>query len=248
MTGGGMTEPPLLAVAGLGVAYGPVVALRGVGISVAAGEAVALLGANGAGKSSLLRAIMGLVPVAAGTIALAGREIAALPPERRARLGLGYAPEGRRVFAGMSVDDNLDVACRGTAAERSRRRASVISLFPQLAEHAARRAWQLSGGQQQMLAVGRALMTGPRILLLDEPSLGLSPLLAAQLLASIRRICDGGTAVLLAEQNVAQALAICDRAYVLEAGRLVRAGAARDLAQDTTIRQAFLGPDAIDSD
>jgi branched-chain amino acid transport system ATP-binding protein len=242
-----MTGPSLLAVAGLGVAYGPIVALRGVGISVAAGEAVALLGANGAGKSSLLRAIMGLVPVATGTIAFAGREIATLPPERRARLGLGYAPEGRRVFAGMSVDDNLDVACRSGAAERARRRASVLSLFPQLAEHAARRAWQLSGGQQQMLAVGRALMTGPSILLLDEPSLGLSPLLAAQLLASIRQICDGGMAVLLAEQNVAQALAICDRAYVLEAGRLVRAGAAGDLAQDPAIRQAFLGPDAIHS-
>jgi branched-chain amino acid transport system ATP-binding protein len=241
MTGGGMTEPPLLAVAGLGVAYGPVVALRGVGISVAAGEAVALLGANGAGKSSLLRAIMGLVPVAAGTIARAGREIAALPPERRARLGLGYAPEGRRVFAGMSVDDNLDVACRGTAAERSRRRASVISLFPQLAEHAARRAWQLSGGQQQMLAVGRALMTGPRILLLDEPSLGLSPPVTADMFRAIREIGQRGITIVLVEQNVAMAMRISHRVCVLELGRIVAEGAPDDLIARPEIRQAYLG-------
>ncbi|MDB5408219.1 MAG: transporter ATP-binding protein [Rhodospirillales bacterium] len=234
---------PLLAVAGLGVAYGEIAALRDVSLTVGPGEAVALLGANGSGKSSLLRAVMGLVPIAAGSIAVAGREIAALPPERRARLGLGYAPEGRRVFAGMSVDDNLDVACRGGAAERRRRRTSVLALFPQLAEHGSRRAWQLSGGQQQMLAIGRALMTAPSVLLLDEPSLGLSPLLTAQLLARIRTICDGGTAILLAEQNVVQALAICDRAYVLQTGRVVAAGPARDFAQDPTLRRVFLGAD-----
>jgi branched-chain amino acid transport system ATP-binding protein len=240
-----VTAAPLLAVAGLGVAYGRIAALRAISLSVAPGEAVALLGANGAGKSSLLRAIMGLVPAASGTIALAGREITALPPENRARRGLGYAPEGRRVFAGMSVDDNLAVACRADAAERRRRRAAVLALFPQLADHASRRAWQLSGGQQQMLAIGRALMTAPRLLLLDEPSLGLSPLLTAQLLASVRTLCDGGMAILLAEQNVAQALAICDRAYVLQSGVLVAAGAARDLAQDPAIRRAFLGGDPV---
>jgi branched-chain amino acid transport system ATP-binding protein len=240
-----MTAAPLLAVGGLGVAYGKIAALRDISLSVAAGEAVALLGANGAGKSSLLRAIMGLVPAASGTVVLAGREITALRPERRARLGLCYAPEGRRVFAGMSVNDNLDVACRGGAAERFRRRAAVMALFPQLAEHASRRAWQLSGGQQQMLAIARALMTAPSVLLLDEPSLGLSPQLTAQLLARIRAICDAGMAILLAEQNVAQALAICDRGYVLQTGRLVAAGPARDLAQDPTIRRAFLGGDAV---
>ncbi len=240
-----MTAAPVLAVTGLGVTYGPVSALRDISLAVAPGEAVALLGANGAGKSSLLRAIVGLVPAASGAVVLAGREITTLPPERRARLGLGYAPEGRRVFAGMSVDDNLAVACRAGVAERLRRRASVLALFPQLAEHAARHAWQLSGGQQQMLAIGRALMTGPSVLLLDEPSLGLSPLLTAQLLARIRTICDGGVALLLAEQNVAQALAICDRAYVLQTGMLVAAGAARDLAQDPAIRRAFLGANPV---
>jgi branched-chain amino acid transport system ATP-binding protein len=238
-----MTTGPLLAVAGLGVAYGEIAALRDISLTVGAGEAVALLGANGSGKSSLLRAVMGLVPVASGSVTLAGREITDLPPQRRARLGLGYAPEGRRVFAGMSVDDNLGVACRASAAERHRRRASVLALFPQLAEHASRPAWKLSGGQQQMLAIGRALMTAPRVLVLDEPSLGLSPLLTAQLLARIRTICDGGMAILLAEQNVLQALAICDRAYVLQTGRVVTAGPAHDLAQDPMVRRAFLGSD-----
>jgi branched-chain amino acid transport system ATP-binding protein len=243
-----MTAPPLLAVVGLGVAFGPVAALRDVSLSVAPGEAVALLGANGAGKSTLLRAVMGLVPAAFGTIGFAGRDITALPPERRARLGLGYAPEGRRVFAGMSVSDNLDVACRAAPVERRRRRAAVMTMFPQLAEHASRRAWQLSGGQQQMLAIGRALMTAPSVLLLDEPSLGLSPLLTAELLARIRTICDGGVAVLLAEQNVAQALAICDRAYVLQTGVLVAVGAAGELAQDPAIRRAFLGGNPVRAD
>jgi branched-chain amino acid transport system ATP-binding protein len=240
-----MTGAPLLAVAGLNVAYGKIAVLHDVGLTVAPGEAVALLGGNGSGKSSLLRAVMGLVPAVSGAIDLAGTAIAALPPERRARLGLGYAPEGRRVFAGMSVADNLDVACRAGAAERRRRRASVMALFPQLAEHEKRRAWQLSGGQQQMLAIGRALMTAPRILLLDEPSLGLSPLLTAQLLTRIRTICDDGMALLLAEQNAVQALAICDRAYVLESGRVVAAGPGRDLARDSTVRRAFLGADPL---
>jgi branched-chain amino acid transport system ATP-binding protein len=235
----------LLEVGALTVAYGPIVALYEASLAVAAGEAVALLGANGAGKTTLLRALIGQLPVRGGEIRLDGRSIATLAPERRARLGLGYAPEGRRVFAGMSVRDNLDVACRAGAAERARRRGEVEHLFPQLAEHAARRAWQLSGGQQQMLAIGRALMTAPRLLLLDEPSLGLSPRLTEELFARLAAIRDGGTAILLAEQNVAQALALCGRAYVLQTGRVVAAGAAAELAQNPLVQRAFLGGEAI---
>ncbi len=232
---------PLLEIGGLGVTYGSHACLHDVSITIERGEAVALLGANGAGKTTLLRALIGVLPVRAGTIRLDGQAITALPPECRVRLGLGYAPEGRRVFAGMTVRENLDVACRDGKAERTRRRGAIEAIFPQLAEHAARRAWQLSGGQQQMLAIGRALMTAPRVLLLDEPSLGLSPLLTAELLRSIRAIGRAGTAILLAEQNVAQALAICGRAYVLETGRIVAAGTAAELAQSPVIRRAFLG-------
>jgi branched-chain amino acid transport system ATP-binding protein len=235
----------LLEITGLTVAYGPAVALRGASLVVAPGEAVALLGANGAGKTTLLRAVIGQLAPRAGDIGLDGRSIVALTPERRARLGLGYAPEGRRVFAGMSVRDNLDVACRAGAAERARRRNEVERLFPQLAEHAARRAWQLSGGQQQMLAIGRALMTAPRLLLLDEPSLGLAPRLTEELFARLAAIRDGGTAILLAEQNVARALALCRRAYVLQTGGIVASGAAAELARDPAVRHAFLGGEAI---
>jgi branched-chain amino acid transport system ATP-binding protein len=231
----------LLEIDGLTVAYGPAVALHGASLAVSPGEAVALLGANGAGKTTLLRALIGQLPARAGDIRLDGRSITALPPERRARLGIGYAPEGRRVFAGMSVRDNLDAACRAAADERARRRAEVERLFPQLAEHAARRAWQLSGGQQQMLAIGRALMTAPRLLLLDEPSLGLSPRLAGELFARLAAIRDSGTAILLAEQNVALALALCGRAYVLQTGRIVASGAAAALARDPVVSRAFLG-------
>ena len=232
---------PLLEIGDLSVAYGSYVGLRDASVTVEQGEAVALLGANGAGKTTLLRALIGVLPAHAGTIRLGGLEITALAPECRVRLGLGYAPEGRRVFPGMTVRENLDVACRDGKAERARRRGEIEAIFPQLAEHSMRRAWQLSGGQQQMLAIGRALMTAPRLLLLDEPSLGLSPLLTAELLRSIRAISGAGTAILLAEQNVTQALAICDRAYVLETGRIVATGAAADLARNPVIRRAFLG-------
>ncbi len=231
----------LLEIIDLTVAYGTVVALRDAALAIAPGEAVALLGANGAGKTTLLRALIGLEPVRAGDIRLDGRSIVALAPERRARLGLGYAPEGRRVFAGMSVRDNLDVACRAGAAERARRRRDIEAIFPPLAEHGSRRAWQLSGGQQQMLAIGRALMTAPRLLLLDEPSLGLSPRLTTELFDRLRAIRDAGTAILLAEQNVGRALALCSRAYVLQTGRIVVVGSAAELAESPAIRDAFLG-------
>ena len=232
---------PLLALAGLSVAYGPVAALEEVSLEIGAGEAVALLGANGAGKSTLMKAAMGFVVPRAGTMTLAGRPLGGLAVERRARLGLSYCPEGRRVFPGLTVRENLEVAARAAAAARRRRIEAVFALFPALAAKAGARAWQLSGGQQQMLAIGRALMGEPRVLLLDEPSLGLSPILAAEVLDKVREIAGGGVAVLLAEQNVAKALAVCDRAYLLELGRVVREGPAAALAASEAVRRAFLG-------
>jgi branched-chain amino acid transport system ATP-binding protein len=237
-----MNAAPLLEAERLTVAYGGAVALLGASIAIAPGEAVALLGANGAGKTTLIKALIGTLPAMAGAIRVDGRNVAGLPPERRARLGLGYVPEGRRVFAAMSVRDNLDVACRGEASERRRRRAAVEMLFPQLAEHIGRPAWQLSGGQQQMLAIARALMTGPRLLLLDEPSLGLAPALVGELFARLAAIRADGVALLLAEQNLSQALALCSRGYLLQGGRIIAEGTAAALAGDPALlRHALLG-------
>lgn len=234
-----MTER--LAIDGLCVRYGAVVALDGVALAVGAGEAVALLGANGAGKSSLLQAIMGLVSPDAGEIRIEGAPLRDLPTYRRVALGLGYCPEGRRVFPGMTVRDNLAVASPRSARERDAAIDRQLARFPDLRAKADDLAWQLSGGQQQMLAIARALMTEPRLLLLDEPSLGLAPRLVAELFAGIRDIAASGTAVLLAEQNVPQALAVTDRAYVLEVGRIVEHGASTALRDSPAIRRAFLG-------
>jgi branched-chain amino acid transport system ATP-binding protein len=231
----------LLEVRGLSVAYGAILALDGADLTVGAGEAVALLGANGAGKSTLMQAVMGLLPGRAGTIRFGGVDLAGRPPEARATLGLGFVPEGRRVFPGMSVEDNLLVASRRGPADRARAVAEIYGLFPALGEKRRALGWQLSGGQQQMLAIGRALMTEPRLLLLDEPSLGLAPILVADVLAQVRRIADAGTAVLIAEQNVGKALAITDRAYVLQVGRMVDQGPSADLARSDSVRAAFLG-------
>ena len=232
--------PPLLRVAGLSAAYGRIIALEGIDIAVRPGEAVAILGANGAGKSTLLRTIMGLLTPRAGEIELDGESLLSLPAERRVRRGLAYAPEGRRVFPGMTARENLEVACLGGAVERRRRMAAVFEIFPRLAERMDALGWQLSGGQQQMLAIGRALMPAPRLLLLDEPSLGLSPLLVGEVLNHVRDIVATGTAVLLAEQNVGKALEVCDRGYVLQVGRLVHAGRADELAASDHVRRAFL--------
>ncbi len=231
----------LLEIAGLTARYGEITALEGVTVAVGAGEAVALVGANGAGKSTLMKSVMGFVAPAAGTIAYDGRPLAGVAVSARARRGLGYSPEGRRVFPGMTVRENLEVACRAGAAAARARIDEVFAMFPALAEKAAALGWQLSGGQQQMLAIGRALMTAPRLLLLDEPSLGLSPILTAEVLGRVRAIVARGTAVLLAEQNVAKALEICDRAYVLQVGRVVESGPAAELRQNPRIREAFLG-------
>jgi branched-chain amino acid transport system ATP-binding protein len=231
----------LLNIDGLSVAYGQVSALRDVSISINAGEAVALVGANGAGKSTLFKSIVGFLRPRSGRLQFLGRDMAGVSPERRARLGLGYAPEGRRVFPGMTVRENLEVAVFASKGEREQRLQRAFALFPQLAERHAQLAWQLSGGQQQMLAIGRALMGRPRLLLLDEPSLGLSPKLADEVLAAVRVIIQDGTAVLLAEQNVRKALTYCERAYVLEIGKVVLSGATSALRDTEEIRRAYLG-------
>jgi branched-chain amino acid transport system ATP-binding protein len=226
----------LLELDGVEAGYGRVKALHGVSLAVGEGEAVALLGANGAGKSTLLRTVIGLLPASAGAIRFGGGDITAWRPDRRARLGLGYVPEGRRVFPGLSVRDNLLVACRGGPSERARRLERVCTLFPALAELEAAASWQLSGGQQQMLTIGRALMSGPRLLLLDEPSLGLAPVVAREMFAAVRRIAGEGCGVLVAEQSQA-ALAVCERAVVLRVGRIVREGRAADM---TDLRADYL--------
>ena len=231
----------LLQVTSLTARYGEITALEGATIEVRAGEAVALVGANGAGKTTLMKSVMGFVAPAAGAIDYDGRPLAGVAVSARARLGLGYSPEGRRVFPGMTVRENLEVASRAGRAATRARLDEVYAMFPALVQKAAALGWQLSGGQQQMLAIGRALMTAPRLLLLDEPSLGLSPILTAEVLGRVRAIVARGTAVLLAEQNVAMALAVADRAYVLQVGRVVDSGPAAELRQNPRIRDAFLG-------
>ncbi|HVG81827.1 MAG TPA: ATP-binding cassette domain-containing protein [Methylomirabilota bacterium] len=207
---------PLLAIEGLAVDLAGRPALRDVVLAVAPGEAVGLIGPNGAGKSTLLKAVMGLVP-ARGTIRFEGAELGQLAPERRAALGIGYAPEGRRVFRGLTVAENLDVA---GAAERARRTEAALNLFPALRPHLNRRAWQLSGGQQQMLAIARALVAGPKLLLLDEPSLGLAPIVLEELTPALARIAAGGTALLIAEQNAARLRGVAGRVVEISRGRL----------------------------
>ncbi|CAO3450669.1 ABC transporter ATP-binding protein [Azospirillum largimobile] len=229
----------LLSVRGLTAGYGGATALDGVSLSVAAGETVALLGANGAGKSTLLKALLGLVP-ARGELSFDGADLAPLATEARVRRGIGYVPEGRRVFPGMSVRDNLEVAGLPAARDRAQDVERVFALFPDLATKSRESAWRLSGGQQQMLSLGRALMGRPRLLLLDEPSLGLSPKLADEVFAAVGRISSAGTAVLLAEQSAARALTVAPRAILLRLGRVVGDGPVASLSEEV-LREAFFG-------
>jgi len=232
---------PLLELDALTVAYGGHTALDRVSLTVGSAEVVALLGANGAGKSSLLRAVLGLLRGRSGRVLFDGVDLAGLSVRRRSRLGIGYAPEGRRVFAGLTVRENLEVAVEGGARERGRRIAMIWELFPQLAERVGVAGWQLSGGQQQMLAIGRAMARAPRLLLLDEPSLGLSPMLVRDVLARLRRIAEGGTAILVAEQNARAALKVADRAYLLRLGRVVGQGTAEDVRNSEALGRTLLG-------
>lgn len=231
---------PLLAIAGVTARYGHIEALHRASLAVHEGEAVALVGANGAGKSTLMKCIMGLLPCAEGAITFAGQPLSGRPVLARPRLRIGYSPEGRRVFPGLSVEENLRVASRDRDGGRARMQ-EVYAIFPGLAEKSAAMGWALSGGQQQMLAVGRALMLRPRLLLLDEPSLGLSPLLTHEVLDRVRDIADAGTAVLLAEQNVHKALEVSDRAYVIKLGRIVREAPSGELLASTDLAESFLG-------
>ncbi len=231
----------MLKVTGLAAAYGRIPALQGIDLELGAGELVALVGANGAGKTTLLRALSG-VHRASGRIVFDGEDLSLAPPEERVRRGIVQVPEGRQVFGPLTVEDNLRLGSyRRGGASRARSLERVYTLFPVLAEHRRQAAGTLSGGQQQMLAIGRALMAQPRLLLLDEPSMGLAPRLVAEIFACVRALRDADTGLLLVEQNARAALAIADRGYVLETGRIVLSGTGTALLGDETVRAAYLG-------
>jgi phenylacetate-coenzyme A ligase PaaK-like adenylate-forming protein/ABC-type branched-subunit amino acid transport system ATPase component len=234
----------MLTVENLHVHYGAAEALRGIDLEVAAGGTVALVGANGAGKTTLLRALMGLVRPSAGRILVDGQEVTGQPPARMVRQGLALSPEGRELFGNLSVRENLrlgGIALQLAEAEISRRVDEVCTRFPRLAERLDQRAATMSGGEQQMVAMGRALMAAPRLLLLDEPSLGLAPLVTDEIFAIIHQLSRAGTTILLVEQNAARALTVSDRAYLLANGRIVDQGDSRRLLADPGLRRAFLG-------
>ena len=233
----------MLEVLGLTCFYGRIQALRGIDLEVRAGEVVALIGANGAGKTTTLRCISGLVRAASGSVRFEGQDITHLPAHRIVALGVAHVPEGRQVFPELSVEDNLlmggvTVRDRATVKERMER---VFQRFPRLAERRRQLAGTLSGGEQQMLALGRALMVQPRLLLLDEPSMGLAPKVVEEVFAIIADIADRETTVLLVEQNARMALAIADRAYVIQNGAVVMSGSAAAVAGDEHVRRAYLG-------
>jgi len=233
---------PLLAASGLTAGYGATEVLRDLALAVAPGEIVAVLGSNGAGKSTLNRAISGVLPATRGSIRFAGREIAREKPAGIVARGLIQVPEGRCIFPNLTVGENLDLgAFRRARDRRGRNKERVFSIFPRLAERHLQRADTLSGGEQQMLAIGRGLMAEPILLMLDEPSLGLSPLLVEELFTLIRRINAEGIAVLLVEQNVMQSLELAHRAYILENGAFVLHGSAAEIRRDPKLQRAYLG-------
>ena len=234
----------LLELDDLHVHYGSIAALKGVSATVEVNEIVTLLGGNGAGKTTTLKTISGLRPITSGRILFEGEDLAGVPAHRRVQMGISQAPEGRGIFPGMSVAENLEMGAY------ARRRAKldaefdrVFQLFPRLQERRKQAGGTLSGGEQQMLAIGRALMTQPKLLLLDEPSLGLAPMLVAQIFKIITEINEQGTTILLVEQNAAQALQRADRAYILETGTVVKSAAADVLLTDESIKAAYLGGD-----
>jgi branched-chain amino acid transport system ATP-binding protein len=233
----------MLALSGVSASYGSVPAVSGVSIEVGEGEAVGLLGANGAGKSTTLRAISGLMRLTSGTITFAGTDLAALPAYRITELGIAHVPEGRQVFPEMTVQENLEIGAYvpRAKAERARTLELVYGIFPVLAERRSQLAGTMSGGEQQMLAVGRGLMLKPRLLMLDEPSLGLAPVVTDVTFQKIREIHAMGTAILLVEQNVSRALTLVQRAYVLESGKVIMHGTSAELAGNKQVQAAYLG-------
>ncbi len=231
----------VLAFEGVQVAYGRVRALDGLNLRVRRGEIVALVGANGAGKTTALRAVSGLVPLKGGSIRLLGRDLGGTSPAQRVKAGLAHCPEGREIFPRMSVLENLELGAGSGARVDPAVQERVFALFPRLRERAHQQAGSLSGGEQQMLAIGRALMSAPKVLLLDEPSLGLSPLLAREVAEALVRLNAEGMSILLVEQNAVLALAVAHRAYVLENGRVALEGAAAALRQDEAVKRVYLG-------
>ncbi|MDF2466393.1 MAG: transporter ATP-binding protein [Ramlibacter sp.] len=229
----------MLEVDRLDSRYGRIPALSGVSLTVGAGELVALVGANGAGKTTLLRAISGVQPSWGGTIRFDGADLAHMHAQKRVKLGIVQVPEGRQVFAPMTVEDNLKLGAFARGARDGL--ARIFSIFPALADKRRALAGNLSGGQQQMLAIGRALMAEPRLLLLDEPSMGLAPRLVAEIFSRIAALKTLGTTILLVDQNARAALGIADRGYVMETGRVVLSGSAQELLHDPQVQQAYLG-------
>ena len=224
--------------------YGHIHALQGVDLEVHAGEIVTLLGTNGAGKTTTLKTISGLLHPRLGSVKLEGRDVSHVASHKLVQMGVGHAPEGRRIFSRLTVLENLQMGgYTRSAAEVREDTAHVFDLFPRLKERASQRGGTLSGGEQQMLAIGRALMTRPRVLLLDEPSLGLSPILVQQIFRIIQEINSRGMTILLVEQNALQALAIAHRGYVLQTGRVVLSGTSAELSRNEMVRRAYLGED-----
>jgi branched-chain amino acid transport system ATP-binding protein len=233
----------LLEIRDINVHYGKIAALKGITLDVAEGEIVSLIGANGAGKTTTLKTISGLRPLTSGQIFFNGEDISRMPGHKRVRIGIGQSPEGRGVFPGMTVQENLLMGAYVRKDELTADLNAVYDLFPRLAERRTQFGGTLSGGEQQMLAIGRALMTKPKVLLLDEPSMGLAPMLIAQIFSIIKEINTRGTTVLLVEQNAQQALKLSDRAYVLETGRVVKSARGKELLHDPHVRAAYLGGD-----
>jgi branched-chain amino acid transport system ATP-binding protein len=233
----------LLELEDIAVRYGRIEALHGLTLSVAEGEVVALIGANGAGKTTTMRAISGLNPLASGKIRFNGKDISNMRADLRVPLGICQSPEGRGIFPGMTVLENLDMGAftRRDTAEVAKDLDRVLQLFPRLAERRKQAGGTLSGGEQQMLAVGRALMSRPKLLLLDEPSMGLAPMIIQQIFDIITEINEQGTTVLLVEQNAQQALSRAHRGYVLETGRIVKTGTGQELLHDPSVKEAYLG-------
>jgi len=233
----------VLAIENLVAHYGPVEALKGISLQVQQGEIVTLIGANGAGKSTTLRAISGLVRPTRGRITYQGQDLTALPPERIVALGIAHVPEGRRVFPQMTVMENLELGAYTRSDPRGIREdvERVFTLFPRLAERRTQLAGTMSGGEQQMLAIGRALMARPRLLLLDEPSMGLAPIIVESIFAVIQDINRQGTTILLVEQNANLALSVAHKGYVLETGRIALSDTAERLRENEAVRRAYLG-------
>lgn len=236
----------MLEVSGLRVSYGGINAVKGVDFTVRAGEMVTLIGTNGAGKTTTLKALTGLLRPSAGSVRYNGEDIVTVPVHRRVGMGLALVPEGRGIFARLTVEENLDMGAysrNGPAAMRTDR-DHVYALFPRLAERRRQTGGTLSGGEQQMLAIGRAMMSRPRLLLLDEPSMGLAPLMVQKIFATIRTIAAGGVTVMLVEQNARLALEVCQRGYVMESGEITLHDEAPALLANPQVRRAYLGEDA----